>query len=120
MKGRAKMKRLPILAALVAPLLLTGCAKCVSTETQTVQVKIVDEYYRSSWVQPIIVDKTTMFITHPATYRITVEYGGTEYAIFGSGVYGKYSERIGEYTNGVLETKKYDDGSLRYDIVNLE
>ena len=48
---------------------------------------------------------------------ITIEYDGIEYNIFGSNTYNKYSDQIGEYVNGTLETKKYDDGTVRYDIV---
>ena len=40
--------------------ILTGCAKCISTETSTVQVKIIDEYHRAVY--------TTMHYS-PATKR---------------------------------------------------
>lgn len=72
------------------------------------------------YITPVFNGKTTTMITHPAVYRITVEYNGVEYDISGSDTYNKYSEKIGEYTNGTLQTKKYDDGTVRYNIVELE
>lgn len=101
---------------------LTGCAKCISTETSTVQVKITDEYHRTAYTTMHYnpATKTMMPQSHPAVYRITVEYDGIEYNISGSNTYNKYSDQIGEYVNGTLETKKYDDGTVRYSIVDLE
>ena len=58
--------------------------------------------------------------SHPAVYRITVEYNSVEYDISDSDTYNKYSDKIGEYVDGILETKKYDDGTVRYNIVDLE
>lgn len=109
-----------LLAMLIVTFSLVGCAKCISTETSTVQVKLTDEYHRGMYITPVFNGKTTTMITHPAVYRITVEYDGVEYDISGSDTYNKYSDKIGEYTNGTLQTKKYDDGSVRYDIIELE
>ena len=101
---------------------LVGCAKYISTETSTVQVKIIDEYHRAAYTTMHYnpATKTMMPQSHPAVYRITVEYDGIEYNISGSNTYNKYSDQIGEYVNGTLETKKYDDGTVRYSIVDLE
>lgn len=40
-------KKFGLVLAVVA-VLLTGCVKCVSTETKTVQVQVVDEYYKEA------------------------------------------------------------------------
>lgn len=64
--------------------------------------------------------KTMMPQSHPAVYSITVKYNGVEYDISDSDTYNKYSDKIGEYVDGILETKKYDDGTVRYNIVDLE
>ena len=106
---------------LVFMFILTGCAKCISVETSTVQVKITDEYHRAAYTTMYHnpATKTMMLQSHPAVYRITVEYDGIEYNISGSNTYNKYSDQIGEYVNGTLETKKYDDGTVRYNIVDL-
>lgn len=101
---------------------LTGCAKCISTETSTVQVKIIDEYHRAAYTTMYYspATKTMMPQSHSAVYSITVEYNGVEYDISDSDTYNKYSDKIGEYVDGILETKKYDDGTVRYNIVDLE
>lgn len=109
-----------LLAMLILTFSLTGCAKCISTETSTVQVQITGEYHKAMYITPVFNEKTTTMITHPAVYRITVEYNGVEYDISGSDTYNKYSDKIGEYTNGTLQTKKYDGGTVRYNIVELE
>lgn len=99
---------------------LSGCAKCISTETTTVQVKITDEYHSSMYVIPIWNGTTTTLITHPEECRITVEYDGIEYVISGRDVYDKYFDKVGEYTNGTLETKTYDNGMIEYNIIGLD
>lgn len=98
---------------------LCGCAKLIDTQYSTVNVKIVDECYRGSYVSPVVSGKTTTFITHPAVYKITVEYNDVDYVISGRDKYIKYSEKIGEYTTGTLETRRYDDGTVRYNITEL-
>ena len=99
---------------------LTGCAKCTSTETSIVQVKITDKYYRAQHTTIIPTGKSTVIIPHSAVYKITVEYNGTEYNVYGNDTYNKYSDKIGEYTNAVLETKKYDNDTVKYNITELE
>lgn len=101
--------------------ILTGCAKCISAETSTVQVKIIDEYHRAAYTTMYYSPATKTMIpqSHSAVYRITVEYNSVEYNISGSNTYNKYSDKIGEYVDGILETKKYDDGTVRYNIVDL-
>jgi len=111
-----------LLAMLILTFSLVGCAKCISTETSTVQVKITDEYHRAAYTTMYYspTTKTMLPQSHPAVHRITVEYDGVEYDIAGSDTYNKYSDKIGEYTNGTLQTKKYDDESVRYNIIELE
>ena len=66
------------------------------------------------------VGKVTTMQTHPAVNRITVEYNGIEYSVNGRDTYEKYQDKVGEYTNAVLETRTYDDGTVKYDILSLE
>nr|DAH39160.1 MAG TPA: peptidylprolyl isomerase [Caudoviricetes sp.] len=115
------MKRKPsvILALVLMIFYLSGCAKCIDTQCSTVDVKIVDEYYQSMYITPIRCGKTTTMITHPAVYEITVEYNGVDYVICGSDTYEKYSDKIGDVASGTLETKSYDDGTVRYNIKEL-
>lgn len=100
--------------------ILTGCAKCINTEYENVEVNIVDEYHRGMYVTPISAGKVTTMVTHPAVYKITVEYNGVKYTISGSDTYNKYKDMVGQTTTGTLEIKTYDDGSIRYDITSLE
>lgn len=99
---------------------LVGCAKCINTEQKIVEVKVVDEYHRGSYVTPILAGKVVVMQTNPEVNRITVEYNGIEYSISGRETYEKYSNKIGEYVNGTLEVRTYADGTMRYDILSLE
>lgn len=101
---------------------LTGCTKLIGTETSTVQVKITDAHYEEQHITYNYDVNREMMVMHldPAVYSITVEYDGTEYILFGPHTYEKYSDSIGKYANGTLETRKYDDGSVMYKIVGLE
>ena len=99
---------------------LAGCAKLINTEYENVEVNIVDEYHRGMYVTPIRAGKVTTMVTHPAVYRITVEYNGVEYTISGSDTYNKYKEKVGQIAIGTLEIRTYDDGTVKYDIIALE
>lgn len=99
---------------------LVGCAECISTEYENVEVEIVDEYYSPEWYQPVFTGKSTALITHPATYRITIKYNGIEYTFGDSDTYNKYKDKVGQTTIGTLEIRSYDDGTTRYVITSLE
>ena len=115
-----KIKRL-LFAVIISILILSGCAKCISTKSEFVDVTVVDEYYRSMYQTPIFSGGEFVgFMTYPAEYRITVEYDGVRYGIGGESAYRRYSNRIGDTVTGILETKTYDDGSVTHDIIELE
>lgn len=115
------MKRIIILLlCLIIAFSFCGCEKCIRKETTEVEVEIIDEYSRGSYVTPVRSGKVTTFITHPAVYRITVLYNGKEYTISGRDTYNSYKDKIGEMSMGILETKTYDDGSVKYDIISLK
>lgn len=115
------MKRIiALLLCLFITFSLCGCAKCINTETAEVEVKITDEYHRGTYVTPIRAGKVTTFVTNPAIYRITVEYNGNEYTISGRDTYNLYKDKVGETTIGILETKTYDDESVKYNIILLK
>ena len=99
---------------------LVGCAKCISTEYQNVEVNVVDKYYRGTWIQPIICGKVRTVITHPAVYQIKVEYNNIEYTISDRDTYNKYKDKIEQTAVGILKINKYDDGTVRYDVISLE
>ena len=72
------------------------------------------------YITPVRAGKVTLMITHPAVYQITVEYNGVEYTISGSDTYNKYKDKVGQTTMETLEICTYDDGTVKYDIIELE
>lgn len=118
--GDSIKKIISILLAICIVLSLTDCAKLANTEYQNVEVEIVDEYHRGMYITPIFNGKATTMITHPAIYRITVRYNNVEYNISGSDTYKKYCDKVGQSTIGVLEIRTYDNGTIKYEIVQLE
>lgn len=113
-------KIIAIICSIIIILSFASCAKLVSTDYEDVEVLIVGKYHRAMWVQPIYNGKTTTLITHPAVWHITVEYDGTEYTVSGSNTYNKYKDKIGQTVMGKLEINTYDDGTVNYDIIELE
>lgn len=101
------MKKSIYVLAILLMFTLVGC-KRISTERLTVQVKIIDEYYKPTYVYS------------PSIYEITVEYDGDKYYFRDRETYNKYSSRVGEYVNGTLQIRKYDNGTVLYDMISLE
>ena len=116
------MKKTILMFMLIATTIfsLVGCAECINTEYENVEVNIIDEYYRAMWLQPVIAGKVTTIITHPAQYNITVEYKGVEYTISDSDTYNRYKDKVEQTAIGTLEVRTYNDGSVKYDIISLE
>lgn len=116
-----KKKILGLFLIIVMMFSLIGCAKLLSTTYEEVEVTITDEYYRSSYVTPVMASgKVTTFISHPAIYRIIVEYNDVEYTISDRDTYKKYKDKIGQTTIGTLSIRIYDDGNIKYNITELE
>lgn len=101
-------------------MLLTGCAKCIDTQYSDVTVTITDEYYRPGYNQVMYINKKPTLIWHGPDYRIDVTYDGNEYSVYGTDVWHAYHERIGDTVTGVLETKTYDDESVKLRITELK
>ena len=101
---------------------LVGCAKLVSTEYENVEVKITDVYYKPSYTITTydVVLKMPMVQSYPAIYIVTIEYNGIEYTLSDSDTYNKYKEKVGQTAIGILEIHTYDDGTVKYDITELE
>ena len=115
------MKKILLITAMFFLVIqLFGCAKCINTEYETVEVTVVDEYHRGMYMTPMKVGKVTTMQTHPAVYRITVEYNGVEYSINGKEIYDIYKDMVGKKVNATLEIKYYDNESVRYDIIELK
>ena len=114
------MKKILIVFLVITIIFLSGCAKLIDTKYEDVEIKIVDSYHRSAYSLPMKVGKVMTIQHHPAIYHITVEYNDIEYTISGSSTYHTYKDKIGQTAIGVLEIKTYDDGSIKYDIIELK
>lgn len=118
------MKRIRIISILLLTIclvfVLTGCAKCINTEYKTVEVEIVNEYYKKSYTTYLWTGQAGLPKKHPAIYEITVKYNGEEYTFNDEDTYNKYKDKVGQTTTGTLEIRTYDNGSVRYDIIGLE
>lgn len=107
---------------MIMVLSLVGCAKLVSTEYENVEVKITDVYYKPSYTTMTynVALKMPMAQSHPAVYRVTIEYNGIEYTLSDSDTYNKYKDKVEQTVVGTLRIRTYDDGAVRYDITELE
>lgn len=118
------MKRFKFIILIVVfmALALTSCAKCISTETSTVNVKVIEQYHKDddTNVYYNVALKQTMVLHDAAINRITVEYDGVQYSIDDQVTYDKYFDKVGEYVKGTLEIQKYDDGTIKRRIISLE
>lgn len=116
------MKKIISMSLIVIMICLcfVGCAKCIGTETSIEQVEIIDTYHRGAWIQPLTVGKVHTFIHHPAVYQVIVFYNDVEYTVNGEEAYDKYKESIGKIVNATIEKNSYDDGTVKYSVVELE
>lgn len=115
-----KKKMIAVFLAVLTVFLLCSCAKCIDTQTSTVKVKVVDKIYQAP--QPgrkrTASGKQRRY-TKPAEYKTVVEYNGKRYYVSGKATYDTFSDKIGTEVEGVLQTEKYDDGSVVYSIIRL-
>ena len=91
-----------IASLLVILYTFTGCSELVSKEETVVDVKIIDTYKRASYTTPLKVGKVTSIITHPAVYKVYVDYDGTKFTLTGKDVYEKYENKVGQTVKGTL------------------
>ena len=106
---------------------ITGCDEIVTLsnvdiERTTVKVKVVNQYHQyphGSYAYSPMTGKFE-YVCIPGTYLITVEYQGEQYEFSGMSTYQKYKDKVGKYVNGILQTKKYEDGTTSQKIVDLE
>lgn len=96
-----------------------ACAKVVSTQTNIVPVTIVNRFHSSSTVFPVIINNHVFMNVIPEKYCITVEFAAKEYEITGRETYEKFKDKIGETVNAKIETICFDDGIIKYNIVEL-
>ena len=110
-----------LFSLVIAPMaiLLTGCAKVIDTEYETVKVEIVNEYHRAGYSTPVRVGKVWTVRHHPALYRIHVMYNDVQYTIGGSDAWHKYKGMVGKTVSATLEIRTYDNGTVKHNITAL-
>ena len=111
-----------LLTILFMALVLTGCVECISTETSTVNVKVIEQYHKDDGILYCynVSLKQTMMLPDAAINRITVEYDGVQYSFDDQATYDKYFDKVGKYVKGTLETRKYGDGTIKQRIISLD
>lgn len=112
------MKRISILLvlALLCGIMLTSCAKLISTDTIEVEAVVAEKDYDPAYVTTrMIMSGKVMIpqtISHPADYDIYLEYEGirTEWDV-DANTYDQYAE--GDAIKCYLITETYDDGTVK-------
>lgn len=120
--NKTKKTAVFVLLTILLMFSLAGCTKPAeveSTEDSTVQVKIVDEYYRDSYMTSIHNVKSFRYTPCLTVYHISVEYNGKQYCLTDKESYELYHDKIGETADALLRTTKWDNGNVSYDIVGL-
>lgn len=118
----SKFKHFVILFSTLTILIgvMTGCAELVSTETITVDAEISQTYHRAYYVTPMKIGNVTTQITHPASWSTYVMYEGKEYKIGTKEAYNLCKGREGETIKATFNIKTYDDGSIVYNLIDVE
>lgn len=118
-----RLKKFYKLAFIVVfSLFLSGCANLISTETSTVEVEVVSVDFEDSYItyyyNPAI--KTCMPRNNPEEYEVIVKYDDVTYRFTDKDTYKKCSNKVGEMVNATLEIDKYDNGTVKYIITEIE
>ena len=110
-----------LMAAVVFVACLVGCVEPTDIRYETVDVIVTDTYYHPEEMVPVYNDgASTTWMLQPAVYRIKVKYKDTEYTINGRVTYERYKNREGETVKGILGIREFEDGSVEFEIINLE
>ena len=102
------------LLLLVVALLLSGCAisKEVKRESENVIGVVVSTNYVPPRIIPINCGKVITFMSQPASYRVVVEYNGSQKVFDDSFLYNNY--KAGDNINLTLVIIYYDNDEVRY------
>lgn len=108
-----KIKKLTVLLVLFS-ILLTGCAKLLNTESETVEAEVVDTYHRNMMILPRKVGNITIMTTYPARYEVTIQYNNIKTTIKSQELYERV--KVGDKVSCTLITKYYDDNSIEQEL----
>ena len=98
----------------------TGCAKCIDTKTEKVQVTIIECFYKPASTTILPIGKNLLPVIESEKYKTVVEYNGVQYSFTDARAYNNYKDKIGQTTTGVLEIRTFDNGMVKYDIIVLD
>lgn len=112
-------KVLSITTVLILVLTLAGCAKCINTEYQDIEVRIVDAEYRPVLSTGTYQSKKRRTRRTLPKYEVVVEYEGAEYKFIDFKTYRAYKDLVGETVPATLRVRTYDDGTVKYNIESL-
>ena len=120
MKSLKKFYNIAVI--LVFSLFLSGCANLISTETSTVEVEVVSVDFKDSYITYYYspATKTCMSRNNPEEYEVIVKYDDVTYKFTDKDTYEKCSDKVGKKVNATLEIDKYDDGTIKYIITDIE
>lgn len=112
------MKKLLLLfiTCLCVIVVLSGCAKVVSEETETVQATVTECKYYPDGV--VYVNDT--YIWYDEEYITVVEYNGKSYRFYNCQLYRKYKDSVGCTVNATYKTVTYDNGKVKSKITGIE
>ena len=110
---------IPILIPALIIFAIYTADSLITTEYETVEVQIVDTYYKGRSTSVVFVGKTCVSRVIPAKYEVIVEYDGEEYTINDKNAYEQYKDSIGETVAATLEIRTHENGQVWYDIIKL-
>ena len=113
------MKRKLLLIIFGISLLLTGCTKEINRETTSAMATVESVDYRPMWMQPMYINKTTTFITHPADWDTVINHNGVSYNLDNSSIYNYCLDKIGKEVAIELLTIYYDDGTTHTEVISV-
>lgn len=93
-----------------------ACAKVEKVTQQTVNAEIESVNYKKEWLQPIMVQKNLIYVTHPAEYYVTLKYTDVETTINDWQLYHLCKEKVGTHIKCTLITTYYSNEKVKKEL----
>lgn len=118
----SKLKRFVVLFLSLFILVgtMSGCAELVSSETITVNAEISNTYHSGFYQTTMKIGNTTTYITHPESWATYIIYEDKEYVIGTKEIYDLCKDRNGETVQATFIVKTYDNGTVIYNLTDVE
>jgi len=94
--------------------------KVLDVQKSVVPVQIYDEYQRDVYISHFSTGSSLVPVIHDAVFKITFDYDGMKFVVDDEQLYAKYCDNLGRFVDAVLEISAMSDGTVRYQIVELE